>query len=159
VVLTLGPLLAILVWRRCRAVAIALVAATFARPAFEFVMKEVVGRDRPDYNRLVEGTGYSFPSGHPMAAVALWGMVPVVVGLFTRRRAVWWASVVLAGFMIVIISASRVYLGVHWISDVIGGLLFGAVFLLGIEWVLHRAHTMPGCCSKTRDRDPVPTPG
>ena len=36
--------------------------------------------------------------------------------------------------------ASRAYLGVHPVSDVVGGLLLGAVFLLGVEWVMHRTH-------------------
>jgi undecaprenyl-diphosphatase len=157
IVLTVGPLLAMLTWRRCRAVSITLLAATFARPVIEFTLKELVGRDRPDLQQLVGGNGPSFPSGHPMASVALWGLLPVVVGLFTRRRVLWWASVAISGFMIAAISASRVYLGVHWLSDVIAGLLVGAVFLLGVEWVLHRAHTMPHCCSKARaPREPTP---
>jgi membrane-associated phospholipid phosphatase len=54
--------------------------------------------------------------------------------------------------MIVTISASRVYLGVHWFSDVVAALLFSAVLLLGVEWVMHRAHAMPGCCSKLKVR-------
>jgi membrane-associated phospholipid phosphatase len=159
VVLTLGPVLAILSWRRCRAVSIALVVATFARPALEFTLKEIVGRDRPNLHQLVDGSGPSFPSGHPLAAVALWGLLPVVVGLFTRR-ALWWSSIAVSGTMILVISASRVYLGVHWLSDVIAGLLVGALFLLGVEWVMHRAHTMPRCCSKAPDttRRPLPLP-
>lgn len=154
VVLSVGALLAVLTWSRCRAVSVALVVATFGRPLVEFTFKELVSRDRPDLNRLVEGNGPSFPSGHPMAAIALWGMLPVVVGLFTHRRAIWWATVAFAGFMILAIGASRVYLGVHWFTDVVGGLLIGAVFLLGVEWVLHRAHGTMGCASEHRHRAP-----
>jgi undecaprenyl-diphosphatase len=135
VVLSLGALLALLTWSRCRAVSVALVVATFGRPLVEFTFKELVGRDRPDLNRLVEGNGPSFPSGHPMAAIALWGMLPVVVALFTHRRAIWWATVAFSGVMIVGIAASRVYLGVHWLSDVVGG---------------HRAHGKMGCASEHR---------
>lgn len=150
VVLSLGTLFAALTWSRCRAVSVALVVATFGRPLVEFAIKELVHRDRPDLNRLVEGNGPSFPSGHPMAAIALWGMLPVVVGLFTHRRVIWWATVAFSGFMVAAIAASRVYLGVHWLSDVIGGLLIGAVFLLGIEWVMHKAHGAMGCASQHR---------
>src|SRR5687767_5505692 len=81
IVLALGGVAALLTWRRCPAVAAALVAATLSRPALEFVLKLTVGRDRPDLERMVDGTGYSFPSGHVMAAVALWGLLPAVVGL------------------------------------------------------------------------------
>ena len=50
-------------------------------------IKAIVDRDRPDLERLVNGTGPSFPSGHVMAAAALWGLVPLVVTLYTREPA------------------------------------------------------------------------
>src|SRR5690606_23141151 len=117
-VLTLGVLGSLVTWRRCRAVGVAFLVATFSRPAIEFVLKLVVDRERPDLERMVAGNGPSFPSGHVMAAVALWGLLPLLVSLYTRRRAIWWASVAVAGALIAGIAASRVYLGVHWFSDV-----------------------------------------
>jgi membrane-associated phospholipid phosphatase len=80
-----------------------------------------------------------------MAAVALWGLLPVVVALYTRRRSIWWASVVVSATLIAGISASRVYLGVHWFSDVVGGLVVGTFFLLGVDTVLIRAHRRYPC--------------
>jgi undecaprenyl-diphosphatase len=145
IVLALGSIASIVTWRRCRAAAVAIVVATFSRPLIEFVLKAVVERDRPNLQRLVTGTGYSFPSGHVMAAVALWGLLPMIVGLYTRRRALWWASVAVAGVLIVSIAASRVYLGVHWFSDVTGGLVVGTFFLLGVDAVLRRAHGVYPC--------------
>lgn len=150
VVLTLGPLLAVAAWRRCRVVAVAVLAATFARPILEFALKRLVGRDRPNYNQLVDGAGPSFPSGHPMAAMALWGLLPVVVGLFTARRGIWWTTVVLSGLMIALVAASRVYLGVHWVSDVVAGLLVGCLFLLGVDLAMRRGHAVPGTCRVRR---------
>ena len=149
----LGPLLFALAWPRCQAVAIAVAAATVARPLLEFTLKEVVNRDRPDLSRMVDGTGFSFPSGHVMAAVALWGLLPVVVGLYTRRRALWWASVAVAGTIIVLVAASRVYLGVHWFSDAVAGLLLGSFFLLGVEAVLRYAHGRHGCGRAARGHE------
>jgi undecaprenyl-diphosphatase len=144
-VLTLGTTATLLTWRRCRAVAVALAFATISRPLIEFVMKATVGRARPDFDRLVNGQGPSFPSGHVMAAVALWGLLPVVVSLYTRRRALWWASVAVAVALIGGIAASRVYLGVHWFSDVTAGLVVGAFFLIGVETVFQRAHAHYPC--------------
>jgi undecaprenyl-diphosphatase len=152
-VLTLGTVATLLTWRRCRAVALAVAFATFSRPLIEFVLKATVGRDRPNLERLVNGTGPSFPSGHVMAAVALWGLLPVIVALYTRRRALWWASVAVSATLIVGIAASRVYLGVHWFSDVTGGLVVGAFFLLGVEAVFHRAHSRYPCELKQRPRN------
>jgi undecaprenyl-diphosphatase len=144
-VLVLGTLASVVTWRRCRAVGTAVLIATFSRPLLEFMVKAIVDRDRPDFERLVAGNGPSFPSGHVMAAVALWGLMPLVVSLYTRRRAIWWASVAVAGALIVAIAASRVYLGVHWFSDVTGGLIVGAFFLLGVEAVLIRQHARHPC--------------
>jgi undecaprenyl-diphosphatase len=144
-VLVLGTLASAVTWRRCRAVGTAILVATFSRPLLEFTVKAIVDRDRPDFERLVAGNGPSFPSGHVMAAVALWGLMPLVVSLYTRRRAIWWASVAVAGGLIVSIAASRVYLGVHWFSDVTGGLIVGAFFLLGVEAVLIRQHARHPC--------------
>jgi undecaprenyl-diphosphatase len=150
-IFVLGPLLVILTWHRCRAVAIAIAVATLARPLLEFTLKEIVDRPRPDLGRLVNGMGPSFPSGHVMAAVALWGLLPIVVGLFTRNRRIWWASAAVSGAVIVLVAASRVYLGVHWFSDVTAGLLLGSFFLLGMEAILDAIHRHDGCGLDRRD--------
>jgi undecaprenyl-diphosphatase len=144
-VLALGAIASALTWRRCPAVALAVIAATLSRPLIEFTLKSTIDRSRPDYERMVDGTGPSFPSGHVMAAVALWGLLPTVVALYTQRRALWWASVAVAGGLIAGIAASRVYLGVHWFSDVTAGLMVGAFFLLGVETVFQRIHTRYPC--------------
>jgi len=147
-----GALLAWLTWRRCRAVSIAIIVSTLTRPMVEFVVKTIVGRDRPDLERLVNGHGPSFPSGHVLAAIALYGLLPLVVGLFTRSRVLWWASIMFAALLILAIAASRVYLGVHWFSDVVGSLLLGSFFLLGVEAVFDGAHRRLGCDDGTRAR-------
>jgi membrane-associated phospholipid phosphatase len=71
--------------------------------------------------------------------------LPVVVALYTRRRAIWWASVAVSATLIAGIAASRVYLGVHWFSDVTAGLVVGTFFLLGVDNVLIRAHRRYPC--------------
>jgi undecaprenyl-diphosphatase len=155
VVIALGTLGTVLTWRRCRAVATVLLIATFTRPVIEFIVKGLVGRDRPDLDRLVAGTGPSFPSGHVMAAIALWGLLPVVVSLYTRRRAIWWASVGVSASLIAGIAASRVYLGVHWFSDVAAGLVVGTFFLLGADTVLVHAHRRYPCRLMAEEVEPV----
>ena len=106
-VLVAGTLGAILTWRRCRAVATALLVATFARPRSSSSSRG--WSSRPARLRPAGcGHGYSFPGGHVMAAIALWGLLPVVVALYTRRRAIWWASVALSATLIAGISAMRV---------------------------------------------------
>ena len=146
-VLTLGTLLAVVSWFRCRAVATVVLVATFTRPLLEFTIKALVDRDRPDLDRLVNGTGPSFPSGHVMAAAALYGLVPLVVTLYTRNRRIWWATTITSALLIVAIGASRTYLGVHWLSDVVAGFIVGAFFLRGAEWLLARQHRRRPCAA------------
>ena len=71
---------------------------------------------------MVTGTGPAFPSGHVLAATALWCLVPAVVALYTCRPDV--IGRLAAGWVIVAaVAASRVYLGVHWSNDVAAALL------------------------------------
>ena len=120
-----------------------MLVATFSRPLLEFTIKALVDRDRPDLERLVNGTGPSFPSGHVMAAAALYGLVPLVVTLYTRNRRIWWATTITSALLIVAIGATRTYLGVHWLSDVVAGFIVGAFFLRGAEWLLAQAAPPP----------------
>jgi undecaprenyl-diphosphatase len=144
VVVGLAVLL-VVVWRRCRSLALVLLLATVARPLLEWTLKNLVDRPRPNFDRMVSGDGPSFPSGHPMAAVALWGLVPPLVALLTHRRTLWWLSVVISGVVIGLVSASRIYLGVHWLSDVVGALMLGSLYLLAVEWLLDWHHERQPC--------------
>ncbi|MGE3449235.1 MAG: hypothetical protein AB7H92_16840 [Microbacteriaceae bacterium] len=83
--------------RRCHSLALTLAVAVLARPPIEYFVKDLVGRARPDMDRMVDGTGFSHPSGHLLAAVALWGPLPPLVALLTHRGARWWASVAAGG--------------------------------------------------------------
>jgi membrane-associated phospholipid phosphatase len=131
--------------RRCRALAIALAVAVLARPLFEFVVKELVDRNRPDLGRLVPGTGPSHPSGHVLAAVTLWGLLPPLVALRTDKRWIWWSTAIASAVLIAGISASRMYLGVHWFSDIVQGFLLGWLYLVLIETLYIRQHEGRRC--------------
>jgi undecaprenyl-diphosphatase len=145
VVLAVAALAAAFTWRRCRRLAIAIIFLALARPLVEFGFKELVGRDRPTGDRLVVGRGPSFPSGHPFAAAASWGFIPLVIALYTRRRALWWAATIAAWGLVVLIAVSRVWLGVHWTSDVVGGILLALLGVVGSERLIVAAHHGAGC--------------
>ena len=100
------------------------------------LLKELVGRARPDlWLTGPEPSGMSFPSGHATFAMVFGGILIVLIGetvsSVPARRAIQLGLVLL----ILAIGASRVYLGVHWPSDVIGGYLFGGAALLGLIYV------------------------
>jgi undecaprenyl-diphosphatase len=158
VVIGLIVLLAI-AWRVCAPMAGLLIVATLARPACEWLLKASVGRERPQVGALVDSDGPAFPSGHPMAAIAMWGLVPPIVALVTHRRTLWWMATIVSGVIILLVAASRVYMGVHWFSDVIGALVFGAIFLLVIERIGDASHRRYPCSDfgESGDREaPVP---
>ena len=133
------------VYRKCHSLGLVLLIAVVSRPLLEWVLKAAIDRPRPDFERLVAGTGPSFPSGHVMAAVALWGLVPPIVALLTHRRDLWWVATGISALVILGVAASRTYLGVHWFSDIVGGLLLGTLYLLAVEYILEWHHDRRGC--------------
>jgi membrane-associated phospholipid phosphatase len=127
---------AVILWLvdlRLEAVTVAVVYAVSG--LLNAVIKLIVNRPRPNAS-LVEvfrtASGASFPSGHVMSYVAFWGLLFTFgVILFDGRR--WWriALLVVSAFFVVMVGPSRVYLGAHWASDVLGAYLIEAA-LLGI---------------------------
>ncbi|MGH9183155.1 MAG: phosphatase PAP2 family protein [Acidimicrobiales bacterium] len=154
VVLVVLVLLVLVVWHECRSLALVLLAASAARPLVEWTLKTAIDRPRPDLAQLVPGNGPSFPTGHVMAAVAIWGLVPPVMALVSRRRSVWWWSVGISATVIALVGFSRVYLGVHWLSDVVGALVLGALYLLGVEWLFNWHHRHTACRGSEPERAP-----
>lgn len=85
--------------------------------------KHIFTTERPPRDlRLVTQEGYSFPSGHAQGSTAFWGFL----ALQLKTRWAWWVS----GLMIALVSFSRIYLGVHWPIDILGGLTIGIILLL-----------------------------
>ena len=101
-------------------------------------LKLIFKRARPDINRIAEAHGYSFPSGHSMAAFTLYGVlaflvwkhVPTAVGRVT--------IIILSSLFIAFIGISRIYLGVHYPSDILGGYLMSACWLTVSIWLYQR---------------------
>jgi undecaprenyl-diphosphatase len=145
VVLIGGGLLALLALPKCRLSAALIVTATLLRPPFEWVLKDTVDRQRPDLSRLVRGIGPSFPCGHVLAASVLWCMVPLVVSLYVSSRRVWWAAATFSVLAVFLIGCSRVYLGVHWPSDVLGGFIAGALLVAALDRAFHGLHATRHC--------------
>lgn len=142
VVLSVAALAALAAVRRCPRLALGIVVIALCRPLAEFTIKLLVARDRPPgEDRLVHGAGYSFPSGHPLAAAASWGLLPPVIALYTRRRAVWWALSIAVWVLAVGVGFSRVWLGVHYTSDVVAALALTVLGVAGAEWLLLRMHS------------------
>jgi membrane protein DedA with SNARE-associated domain/membrane-associated phospholipid phosphatase len=97
------------------------------------VVRPLVGRPRPEMGALVaDAAGFAFPSGHATQAMAVYGLLAVLVsrqvGNWTRSVAVWTS----AALVVVLVGFSRLYLGVNWITDVVGGYALGALWLVAV---------------------------
>lgn len=93
------------------------------------MLKERFVRERPNIHRIVEEIGYSFPSGHSMAAVSLYGVLAFLLWRHIPTAAGRTVLIIAAAFMILVMGWSRIYLGVHYPSDVIAGYAASAAWL------------------------------
>jgi len=112
-------------WREVAGLAICLAGGA----ALNFWLKFLFHRSRPDLFRVVQETGYSFPSGHVIASMCFYGM-----GAFLIMRTIssWRGRLTvatLAGILIIAIGISRIYLGVHYPTDVLAGFAAGSMWV------------------------------
>ncbi|HEY2493501.1 MAG TPA: phosphatase PAP2 family protein [Paenibacillus sp.] len=94
------------------------------------MLKNIFKRIRPDLHRLIEIEGFSFPSGHSMAAFSFYGILTYLMWRHTRPRVARIILLTCSASMILLIGVSRVYLGVHYPSDIIGGYLASSAWIL-----------------------------
>lgn len=131
-----------LLWRGQRSEATTLAIAAAGAVGLNFLLKDVFARARPAlWDRIVDVRYYSFPSGHAMLSMVVYGLLGYLLATHLRR----WRVGILASTVVLIaaIGFSRLYLGVHWPTDVLAGYAAGLVWLmtciLSIEIWRHRA--------------------
>lgn len=90
-----------------------------------YILKEIFARERPNILRIIEETHYSFPSGHAMLSAAIYTMCILVLNHEVKNKNVRIFGTIICILIPLMIGISRVYLGVHYVSDVLGGFLLG----------------------------------
>ena len=138
---TLVVLIVLLATRRRREVRFLLISAPGCL-LLNVLLKAAFHRARPDAELpylLPRPTSLSFPSGHTMGSVGVIGSLIVIVRVLRPHRAVWVSAALLGTVLILSVALSRVYLGAHYPSDVLGGLFAGFAWLSAVTgWVYPR---------------------
>lgn len=94
------------------------------------LLKQILQRPRPTQYRIIDETGYSFPSGHSMVSMAFYGYLIYLIYKNVKQLYLKWISIIVLGGLILLIGISRIYLGVHYTSDVLAGFLISIAYLI-----------------------------
>lgn len=113
-----------------RKVSLVFLVSVIGSAVINQLLKFTVKRIRPDVNKLVEIGGYSFPSGHAMVSVILYGLLAYIGYKFIKINWIRNIIVFINILVILLVGISRIYLGVHYFSDVFVGQLISVIFLV-----------------------------
>lgn len=103
-----------------------------------FLLKLIFERPRPSDPLLAQAAGFSFPSGHALMSVTFYGLLLYII-FKNVKSTVWrWCVSIFFIFLILMIGFSRIYLRVHYASDVIAGFLVGIIWLILSLWILSK---------------------
>ena len=99
-------------------------------------LKSLLQRPRPTGFRIINETGYSFPSGHSMISMAFYGFLIYLIYKNVKNKYLKFTLIIILFILIISIGLSRIYLGVHYTSDVLAG------FLLSIAYLIFYCHVV-----------------
>ena len=95
-----------------------------------YILKQILQRPRPIEYRIIDENGYSLPSGHSMVSMAFYGYLIYLIYRHINNKYIKWSLITLLSLLIISIGISRIYLGVHYTSDVLAGFLVAISYLI-----------------------------
>jgi membrane-associated phospholipid phosphatase len=136
-------------WLGLRRAAIYLVVVRAMAQLISILLKHAVGRERPHFaHTLAHAGGASFPSGHAVGAASTYVAIAIVLMTVTSRAVLGWIALAAAIVTSLVVAATRVLLGVHWMSDVLAGLALGGAVACAAAMVIdpsrRRCRTVAG---------------
>lgn len=99
---------------------------------FDLVIKVIIKRPRPNHI-LINADSFSFPASHAALSMTLYGLLIILIYRKIQKNSVKWLLIILLSILILIIGVSRIYLGVHYFTDVLGGYILGLIYLVLIK--------------------------
>jgi undecaprenyl-diphosphatase len=121
----------VLLMLRDRLGALQLLAASVGAGILTLATKNFIERIRPaEAQRLIVVSGFSYPSGHSVSAAALYLTIAIIAGRYVRHSGARAAIFLAVSTVLIMVGASRVYLGVHYATDVVSGVALGAAWAL-----------------------------
>ena len=94
------------------------------------MLKHIVQRPRPTEHRIIDESGYSFPSGHSMVSAAFYWFLIYLIYKNIKNKYLKCSLITVLSLLIIMIGTSRIYLGVHYTSDVLAGFLVAISYLI-----------------------------
>ena len=120
----------ILVFNKNKKINIAIIFNLGICTILNLMLKNILQRPRPTEYRIIDEIGYSFPSGHSMISMAFYGLLIYLIYKNIKNKSLKWILIILLSILILFIGISRIYLGVHYVSDVLGGFLVSISYLI-----------------------------
>ncbi|WP_226085611.1 phosphatase PAP2 family protein [Mesobacillus sp. S13] len=138
IILTIPIFLFLFFVLRLRGEILIFLAVVYITPILNRLLKLYFLRARPDFHRLIEIGGYSFPSGHAMNAFSFYSILAFLLWRHVPTRPGRIVVILFSSLMIFAIGISRIYLGVHYPSDIIGGYLASGLWVAAVIWFFQR---------------------
>ena len=123
-----------LIERARKAISIPVSITVISAATLNFILKNAFARERPDILRLINETDYSFPSGHAMNNAALYTILTILTFKYIKSKPKRITLTIISVYLVLAIGFSRLYLGVHYAGDVIGGWLLGFLVALVVYY-------------------------
>ena len=103
-----------------------------------FLLKMIISRPRPVDHNIIKEIGYSFPSAHSMISMAVYGLLIYFIYKNIKNNHMKWVLIIIISILILLIGFSRIYLGVHYASDVLGGYLLALIWLITFITIINK---------------------
>ena len=110
---------------------------------FNQSLKVLFQRERPVGYNLIDASGYSFPSGHAMVSMAFYGLLIYIIYRLVKNKTLRNILIFINVIIIILIGISRVYLGVHFMTDIIAGYCMSILYLLLFIKIIKKISIFP----------------